>query len=176
MQSVSYKKKRQGEEEATREDELPEVLDGQCVVQVTRSHGGNIFEAKTPGGELTLARLPTRFRNLIWVKRGAFLLCSSAEGTFETSSGSSGRVTLSVERVLYKEQIKHLSSQGMWPEEFQEALNRDIGNAGAMKVDNGDGFNNDVDSDGNVDDVFVNRNRAHLQGGSESELSSDDEF
>eukprot|EP00949_MAST-11_sp_MAST-11-sp1_P000914 g914.t1 len=151
-------------------DDLPEMEEGHCIVQVVQSHGGNIFETKAPDGSTTLARLPTRFRNLIWVKRGAFLLCSSADGTFETASGSAGRVTLNVERVLYKDQIRHLQSMGKWPEPFHAAVGEDkeVEAASGNYAQNGTG---DEDDDG----LFVNRNRMHQFDSSASELSSEDE-
>lgn len=43
-------------------------------------------------GEPALALLPTRFRKLIWVKRGDFLITSTSAGDFETSAGEAGKV------------------------------------------------------------------------------------
>lgn len=44
-------------------------------------------------GEQALAILPTRFRKLIWVKRGDFLITSTSAGDFETSAGEAGKVS-----------------------------------------------------------------------------------
>lgn len=43
-------------------------------------------------GEQALAILPTRFRKLIWVKRGDYLITSTSAGDFETSAGEAGKV------------------------------------------------------------------------------------
>ncbi len=43
-------------------------------------------------GEPALALLPTRFRKLIWVKRGDYLITSTSAGDFETSAGEAGKV------------------------------------------------------------------------------------
>lgn len=43
-------------------------------------------------GEPSLALLPTRFRKLIWVKRGDYLITSTSAGDFETSAGETGKV------------------------------------------------------------------------------------
>jgi hypothetical protein len=46
--------------------------------------GSNVIEVQLPDGEESLAILPTRFRKLIWVKRGDYLLVSSSSGEIET--------------------------------------------------------------------------------------------
>lgn len=43
-------------------------------------------------GEQALAILPTKFRKLIWVKRGDYLITSTSAGDFETSAGEAGKV------------------------------------------------------------------------------------
>lgn len=45
-------------------------------------------------GEQALALLPTRFRKLIWVKRGDYLITSTSAGEFETSAGEAGKVSV----------------------------------------------------------------------------------
>ena len=102
---------------------LPEPEEGQHIVEVVQSHGSNIFLVKMADGETqTLARLPTRFRNLIWVKRGSYLLCSSSEAEYLTAAGTAGRVTLNVEYVLFERQVKHLKTLGKWPELWKDAF------------------------------------------------------
>ncbi|CAN0053103.1 unnamed protein product [Ectocarpus fasciculatus] len=66
-------------------------------------------------GEPSLALLPTRFRKLIWVKRGDYLITSTSAGDFETSAGETGKVRHRVEHILNKDQIKHLKKQELWP-------------------------------------------------------------
>ena len=92
------------------ESDEVEVEEGDVIVQVTNTRGGNLYEVRTPegeflahlspamsvctndilsmlqicycklrmfracAGETSLARLPSRFRNVVWVRRGAWIL------------------------------------------------------------------------------------------------------
>ena len=117
---------------------LPEPTESQQIVQVVQSHGSNIFEVAFPPTapstnteeeaeattvKTTLARLPTRFRKLIWVKRGTYLLCSSSDTDYQTAKGEKGRVTMNVDYVLFERQVKHLQKNNMWPEGWASAFN-----------------------------------------------------
>ena len=132
---------------------LPEPGEGQYIVQVVQSHGSNIFEVTFPpevtyssdsditttatatttttsapattgvDDATTLARLPTRFRKLIWVKRGTYLLCSSSDTDYQTASGKKGKVTMNVEYILFERQVKHLQRRNMWPAAWSGAFN-----------------------------------------------------
>lgn len=66
------------------------------------------------GQEESLALLPTKFRKLIWVKRGDHLIVSGASHDFLTAAGDKGKVRFMVEHILYKDQVKHLKAQGLW--------------------------------------------------------------
>jgi translation initiation factor IF-1 len=116
---------------------LPEPEEGQHIVEVVQSHGSNIFLVTMQDGGQTLARLPTRFRNLIWVKRGTFLLCSSSDAEYLTASGAAGRVTLNVEYVLFERQVKHLKALKKWPEAWMGAFSgsNEYGAGGAAARD-----------------------------------------
>ena len=78
-----------------------------------------------------LAILPTKFRKLIWVKRNDYVICSCAleeekdekEGTKDPdrggvssrSSSIEGGIRYMITHILYKDQVKHLKEQKMWP-------------------------------------------------------------
>ena len=105
---------------------LPNIDNGESIAKVVCSRGGNIFEIMLPEDEATtLCRLPTKFRNLIWVKRNDFVIISSADGDIETSKGSAGKVLHSIEFILRKDQIKHLKTENLWPKKFDEFLTAD---------------------------------------------------
>jgi len=70
----------------------------------------------------SLAILPTKFRKLIWVKRGDFLIVSGTSHDFLTAAGEKGKVKFMVEHILYKEQVKHLKEAGLWPAAFADAV------------------------------------------------------
>lgn len=65
-------------------------------------------------GEESLALLPTKFRKLIWVKRGDHLIVSGTSHDFLTAAGDKGKVRFMVEHILYKDQVKHLKAEGLW--------------------------------------------------------------
>ena len=65
-------------------------------------------------GEESLAILPTKYRKLIWVKRGDFVIVAGASHDFLTAAGDKGKVRFMVEHILYKDQVKHLKEAGLW--------------------------------------------------------------
>ena len=68
--------------------------EGELYAEIGQSHGGNIFGILTSEGVNTLARLPTKFRKLIWVKRGDMVIVSCAADEYETAT-----VQLGVSRI-----------------------------------------------------------------------------
>ena len=105
-------------------DSFPEPGPADSIVRVTGLRGTNIMEVLTAGGETSLAMLPTKFRKLIWVKRGDFVMCTGTDGSadLETRDGKGGKVNFMVTHILYEQQKKHLVSKGMWPEVFATAV------------------------------------------------------
>ena len=85
-------------------ERVPE--EGELYAEIGQSHGGNIFGILTSEGVNTLARLPTKFRKLIWVKRGDMVIVSCAADEYETATGAVGRVTHSIEHILNSDQVK----------------------------------------------------------------------
>lgn len=69
-----------------------------------------------------LAFLPTKFRKLVWIKRNDFVIvrCGDEEDEVksdqkESSSGGGGGFRYVVSHILYKDQVKHIKSKGLWP-------------------------------------------------------------
>ncbi len=62
-------------------------------------------ETGEEGGE-ALALLPTKYRKLIWVKRGDFVIVSGTSHDYLTAGGEKGKVKFMVEHILYKEQVR----------------------------------------------------------------------
>ena len=196
---------------------LPEPTAGQRIVRVVNSHGGNIFEVAFPPATpsssstntdkteasttesnsstptTTLARLPTRFRKLIWVKRGTYLLCSSSDTDYQTATGEKGRVTMNVDYVLFERQVKHLQKKNMWPVGWSKAFNgvteysreemmatkeeksgNDVDGKSTGTSGEGEGVGEGEGED-NDDDIFINRNRMRNDDDSDTDLSSDDD-
>ncbi|CAN0591654.1 unnamed protein product, partial [Ectocarpus sp. 12 AP-2014] len=70
----------------------PEPGENEEIALAQAPRGSNIIEIMLANGEPSLALLPTRFRKLIWVKRGDYLITSTSAGDFETSAGEMGKV------------------------------------------------------------------------------------
>ena len=112
-------------------DALPEPETGELIVEMIVSRGGNILEVRSSSDEVALCRLPAKFRHLVWVKRGSFLIVARSSDDFTLASGRKGAVLFDVRHVLYPDQIKHLHEQGLWPTQFESAVPRRRGDQAA---------------------------------------------
>lgn len=120
MAGVKRRSKYRKNVEASVLDELHEPEDGQIIVRVAGSRGSNLLEVVTETGETGLAMLPTKFRKLVWVKRGDHLIVDVADGDFERANGGGGQVRFAVAHVLYRDQVKHLKKIDKWPAAFAD--------------------------------------------------------
>lgn len=57
-------------------DAVPEPKDHEKVVQMERAVGKHLYEVRFPNGELTLCRMPPKFRNIVYIKRGTWPSCA----------------------------------------------------------------------------------------------------
>ena len=97
---------------------VPDLSKGETLARVVAPRGGNLMEVLCADGAEGLAMLPTKFRKLIWVKRGDMVIVSGASGDIETHEGASAAVKYMVIHVLYEDQIKHIKKEGLWPDRF----------------------------------------------------------
>lgn len=58
--------------------------------------------------------MPTKYRKLVWVTRGDYVIASEAAGSIETAAGSKGTVRFLVEHILREPQIGVLQRKGLW--------------------------------------------------------------
>ncbi|XP_005092024.2 probable RNA-binding protein EIF1AD [Aplysia californica] len=107
--SVTTKKKHVTKE-VLEEYPLPEG--SRQVVKVVASRGNNLHEVVTSRGEKFLVSMPSKFRKHVWIKRGDFILVEPIE--------EGDKVKAEISHILFKEQIKHIQEQNLWPEEFSE--------------------------------------------------------
>lgn len=63
-------------------------------------------------GTVELAILPNKFKKLIWLKRGDYLIASTS--TQDPNVVDSGKVKYLIKSILNKDQIKHLHDLGLW--------------------------------------------------------------
>ncbi|KAG0019890.1 putative RNA-binding protein eif1ad [Podila clonocystis] len=136
--------------------DIPELEEGQQFARVLGSRGKSIHEVQLPGGAEILVNLPPKFRSLVWVKRGSYVIIEPAEEEDKT------KVAGDIAAVLFPDHIKKYKQEGIWPFEDQFAKS------------NTGGDDSDEDSGSDDDDLFVNNNRPVIEE-SESESDSDEE-
>ncbi|OMJ14898.1 putative RNA-binding protein EIF1AD [Smittium culicis] len=108
----------------------------------------------------TLAFLPPKFRKVVYVKRGNYVIV-------DLSLIRSDKVGGEIVQVLFPENIKRLKSEGKWPEEFLDSA--EIQNTGKGQDDNSADDNDSSDDDD--DSIFENTNRRKVA--LESDTDSD---
>ncbi|KAK2156824.1 hypothetical protein LSH36_204g05023 [Paralvinella palmiformis] len=125
---------------------LPEP--NQQIVKVIGSRGNNLHEVVTAKGETFLVSMPTKFRKNVWIKRGDFVIVDP----IEEGDKVKGEI---VHILYYKEQIKYIKNENLWPVEFMDNTKND--DNGAMIPDDmlppsDDEFDDEVscDDDDNV--------------------------
>lgn len=133
-----------------------------------------------------LALLPTKFRKLVWLKRKDYVIVQTgvdaddvddddhhqndaeAESHAESKeNNTTGSIRYIITHILYKEQVKHLRNEGMWPLHDPEFSDPD----GARASKNNENSNErgedpelspqQADSDGIVYDNFYNGDSEH---------------
>jgi len=127
----------------------PNKSKGEYVAQVASSRGGNLFDLIIAAptnqeegieGTSQIAMLPTKYRKLVWIKRGDYVIVESGTQTQQSSqstpeeedtevedlddssdnkinSNSSG-IRYLIKHILYKKQIIHLKQCKLWPKIF----------------------------------------------------------
>jgi len=138
----------------------PKSSEGERIAQVVGSRGGNLLEIQVAPPPPTndgdegdseesqnntnsnnkkqpqLALLPTKFRKLVWVKRGDYIIVGGDETAQKQDTGKASistedenehqdneniKVRYMVHHILYRDQVKHLKSLGVWPKQFMSA-------------------------------------------------------
>eukprot|EP00750_Incisomonas_marina_P016725 INCI19308.1.p1 GENE.INCI19308.1~~INCI19308.1.p1 ORF type:complete len:223 (-),score=64.23 INCI19308.1:770-1438(-) len=100
-------------------DEFPELEEDDLFARVLGSRGGNLFDVESQDGVTALCRLPTRFRKMVWIKRGSYILVVQAADDVEVVNGKGkAKVLFAAKAILMDHQIKHFKRLGLWPEYF----------------------------------------------------------
>ncbi|KAH8028191.1 hypothetical protein HPB51_014146 [Rhipicephalus microplus] len=122
--------------------------ENQQIVRVLKGRGNNLHEVEESSGNTYLVSMPVKFRKNIWIKRG-------------------DKVKAEIQRILYRDQIKYIKEEGLWPKAFDSDDGKgDCGNTSPK------------DSDDDDDDLFVNTNRptvVYEESDSSSTESEDEE-
>ena len=167
-------------------DEFRLPQNNEKVVQILGGRGNNLHEVYDPswqnpggiGAELVsdtqkyLVSMPTKFRKNVWIKRGDFVVVEPiVEGD---------KVKAEIVQILYKEQIKYIKEQGLWPSDFTEDSKIE-GSKSSNKQNQKAPFetpsNCESDSENSDDesDLFQNTNRPKVDTIEESCESSSSE-
>ncbi len=117
----------------------PEPLPNESIVRVISTRGTNQVEVEYPNKEKILVMMPSKFKKLIWTKKGDYLIIST-----DRSEGNRGKIKGIIEHILVTHQIKHLKKLGVWPSEFVEKTPQV---AVVESGDSGDSCENDVDGE-----------------------------
>ena len=145
---------------------FPVPMCGERVCRITELRGGNLLEVEDGEGDVALAMMPTRFKNVIWVKPGDFVIAGCE------NDDASAKVRFIVNHVLYAAQIEHLKVRALWPPAFSShASARTTAVTSSDRTSFFEGPQDDADDD---DDLFVNTNRIVPTVDVESDDSDDD--
>lgn len=171
--------------------DLPEPKDNEKIARVVSTRGGNHFDICVANDDTVyLAILPTKFHKLVWVKRGDYVLVEVGEDdeAAQETSGTSknkaanhddGGIRHMISHILYKDQVKHLKVNGLWPESDPEFSNgADTREDDNENIENADGIVYQDYDGGMDDDLVVNTNRVarlEIQNSSSEAESSDEE-
>ncbi|EPB83366.1 hypothetical protein HMPREF1544_09899 [Mucor circinelloides 1006PhL] len=142
-------------------DDNFEIEQGQVYARSLGPRGNHQHEVEFIDGEKKLVTLPPRFRNVVWLKRGHYVIVDPTVGISEKVGGE-------IVQVLFPKHIKDLKAAGKWPEEFSDPKTEPVQQQPLTKND----MDQDEDEEDDEDDLFVNNNRPVM---SDTDSSSEEE-
>jgi probable RNA-binding protein EIF1AD len=107
-------------------DPVPDTENGEEIALISGTRGANIFEIQRHDGKgVGLCLLPNKFKKLIWVKRGDYVIVGSSDSETCLELGvpddtKAIGIRFMIRYILNKQHIKHLKSINIWPESFSE--------------------------------------------------------
>jgi len=137
----------------------------QIIVQVVAGRGNNLHEVRDEVGHSFLVSMPTKFRKNVWIKRGDFVIVNPID--------EGDKVKAEICTILYKEQIKYIKSEKLWPEGFGEAQRAEQRLAELRIQEDSSGKESEDSEDDS--DLFQNTNRPVRQEETEESDSSESE-
>lgn len=87
---------------------------GQAIVRIVTGRGNNLHEVADASGRTFLVSMPTKFRKNVWIKRGDFVIVTPIE--------EGDKVQAEIATILYRDQIRYIKRENLWPAAFQDAL------------------------------------------------------
>lgn len=150
----------------TREVEQEFILPegNQSIVKVLAGRGNNLHEVQDNIGNTYLVSMPNKFRKNVWIKRGDFVVVNPIE--------EGDKVKAEICTILYKDQIKYIKANNLWPTEFEKAevVSRDLSKLKIKEAQS----NSEEDSD-DESDLFQNTNRPVYEESEDSDSDTESE-
>jgi len=148
--------------EVEQEFNLPEG--DQIIVKVVAGRGNNLHEVEDNTGNTFLVSMPNKFRKNVWIKRGDFVVVNPIE--------EGDKVKAEICTILYKDQIKYIKANNLWPTEFEKAevVSRDLSKLKIKEAQS----NSEEDSD-DESDLFQNTNRPVYEESEDSDSDTESE-
>ncbi len=95
--------------------------EGEEIVLVNANRGSNLFDIQLCHGEHELARLPSKFNKLIWIKKNDFVI---VERNDEPSvANDTSKVKYTIRSVVNKDNIREMRKANIWPSQFEQKDN-----------------------------------------------------
>jgi len=148
--------------EVEQEFNLPEG--DQIIVKVVAGRGNNLHEVENSSGNTFLVSMPNKFRKNVWIKRGDFVVVNPIE--------EGDKVKAEISTILYKDQIKYIKANNLWPTGFEKAavVSQDLSKLNIKEAQS----NSEDDSD-DESDLFQNTNRPVYEESEDSDTDTESE-
>lgn len=110
--------------QATEAFPTADTHNNEFVLQIEGSRGRCLFEARNPdlSPEVLLVAMPKKFQNLIWIRKGSFVIVQKQQQTCtpdalvpDAEGASNKKIFGEICHVLGKKQIEYLKQQNQWP-------------------------------------------------------------
>jgi len=131
------------------------------IVKVVGGRGNNLHEVRDHEDQSFLVSMPSKFRKNVWIKRGDFVVVKPIE--------EGDKVKAEIQNILYKDQIKYIKAEKLWPPGFEDSVVSD--DLSKLKILEDESRDSEEESD-DESDLFKNTNRPVNE---EYESSSDEE-
>mmetsp|Transcript_9254 Transcript_9254/g.10230 ORF Transcript_9254/g.10230 Transcript_9254/m.10230 type:complete len:150 (-) Transcript_9254:65-514(-) len=92
---------------------FPEPAENQSIGIIVSLPGSNICEVETSEGAKQLYRIPSKFLNVVWMRKNDFVIIEEYPNLNKDQ-----KVRGSIMHKLRPPQIRHIKSIGKWPERF----------------------------------------------------------
>ncbi|GKT29722.1 putative multi-domain containing protein [Aduncisulcus paluster] len=97
----------------------PELLDNQEIVVILENRGSCLFSVYDVEGNTFLARLPSRFVDLIYISINSFVIIERYSSVIDVGSS---KVLADIIHILSQQQVKEMRKDGVFPKKWEDVL------------------------------------------------------